>query len=395
MLFISKGGYMCYSTCSMNPIENEAVVAEILRSSNGSLVLVDKRPDMPGLQVRSGWNHWKVMLEEKSNTQIRKALKKKRIEAQKKLTEQKENNNNTDECGMAIDFTIKDELLRNTHDEKIKTANKREQDILQSEEDKINRNTMNKGIKHEPDITQSKEDYCFGWDDDELLQRAQATGLVHYNSFDDVPDLLKQRVTESCFPPSQEEVKRFNLQKCFRCLPHDMDTGGFFVALFKKNSHIKNSMIRKDNQESTLVLEKEYAETSGGENKNCLIDVNVSSKMKQTSDMNNKIVNKTDTTSNGLESNQQSDERCKVSNNECFTPLDEDFFTPLIDFFGFKASLPIDQLMAKTSGEVRTVYFITNRVKRNIINLNYLNRLNVIHSGLRAFERNNRVCEVK
>jgi tRNA and rRNA cytosine-C5-methylases len=38
------GGYMCYSTCSMNPIENEAVVAEILRATDGSLELVDKRP---------------------------------------------------------------------------------------------------------------------------------------------------------------------------------------------------------------------------------------------------------------------------------------------------------------------------------------------------------------
>ena len=31
----------------------------------------------------------------------------------------------------------------------------------------------------------------FGWDDDELLQHAQATGLVYYNSFDDVPNTLK------------------------------------------------------------------------------------------------------------------------------------------------------------------------------------------------------------
>ena len=32
---------MCYSTCSLNPIENEAVVANLLRRSCGALELVD------------------------------------------------------------------------------------------------------------------------------------------------------------------------------------------------------------------------------------------------------------------------------------------------------------------------------------------------------------------
>ena len=35
------GGLMCYSTCSLNPIENESVVAELLRRCGGALELVD------------------------------------------------------------------------------------------------------------------------------------------------------------------------------------------------------------------------------------------------------------------------------------------------------------------------------------------------------------------
>ena len=34
--------------------------------------------------------------------------------------------------------------------------------------------------------------------------------------------------------PMKEEADRFGLEKCLRCLPHDMDTGEFFVALLKK-----------------------------------------------------------------------------------------------------------------------------------------------------------------
>jgi tRNA (cytosine34-C5)-methyltransferase len=38
---LKVGGLMVYSTCSFNPVENEAVVAELLRQSNGALELVD------------------------------------------------------------------------------------------------------------------------------------------------------------------------------------------------------------------------------------------------------------------------------------------------------------------------------------------------------------------
>ena len=38
---LRTGGYMSYSTCSLNPLENEAVVADLLRRSRGALHLVD------------------------------------------------------------------------------------------------------------------------------------------------------------------------------------------------------------------------------------------------------------------------------------------------------------------------------------------------------------------
>ena len=66
------GGYMCYSTCSMNPVENEAVVAEILREADGAVELVEKRSDMPGLRARPGWTSWRVMREDRTNSQSRK-----------------------------------------------------------------------------------------------------------------------------------------------------------------------------------------------------------------------------------------------------------------------------------------------------------------------------------
>lgn len=50
---------MSYSTCSFNPLENEAVVAALLRTTQGALELVDC-PPLDGLPARSGLKTWQV-----------------------------------------------------------------------------------------------------------------------------------------------------------------------------------------------------------------------------------------------------------------------------------------------------------------------------------------------
>ncbi len=57
------GGRMVYSTCSMNPFENEAVVAALLRMFKGTVELVDVSKTLPLLKRRHGLRTWKVMVE--------------------------------------------------------------------------------------------------------------------------------------------------------------------------------------------------------------------------------------------------------------------------------------------------------------------------------------------
>ncbi|XP_013780179.1 tRNA (cytosine(34)-C(5))-methyltransferase-like [Limulus polyphemus] len=77
------GGLMVYSTCSLNPIENEAVIAALLLQCEGSVELLDVTEKLPGLKTSPGLNHWNVMtrelevfenyenVPERSRTQIR------------------------------------------------------------------------------------------------------------------------------------------------------------------------------------------------------------------------------------------------------------------------------------------------------------------------------------
>lgn len=58
---LKENGLIVYSTCSMNPVEDEAVVANILRLGQGKLVLEDCSRNLKGLNYTPGLSRWTVM----------------------------------------------------------------------------------------------------------------------------------------------------------------------------------------------------------------------------------------------------------------------------------------------------------------------------------------------
>lgn len=58
---LKVGGLMVYSTCSFNPIEDEAVVAALLDKLGGALELVNTKSALPGLERAEGISWWRVI----------------------------------------------------------------------------------------------------------------------------------------------------------------------------------------------------------------------------------------------------------------------------------------------------------------------------------------------
>eukprot|EP00526_Cylindrotheca_closterium_P008207 CAMPEP_0113632464 /NCGR_PEP_ID=MMETSP0017_2-20120614/16875_1 /TAXON_ID=2856 /ORGANISM="Cylindrotheca closterium" /LENGTH=827 /DNA_ID=CAMNT_0000543023 /DNA_START=37 /DNA_END=2520 /DNA_ORIENTATION=+ /assembly_acc=CAM_ASM_000147 len=376
------GGYLCYSTCSMNPIENESVVAELLRASEGSLELVDKRCDLPGLVARPGMSTWKVLSEDMSRRQLKDKMKKNNAKMLARRREWEEKNKKENEI----------------------TADSKQSGMGDEDMEDTEKASDTDGESRVP-ITSAYKPTSF--DSVELKKMAKLAGLNEYTSFDEVPMTMQKRIRRSCFPPTDEEAANFNLKLCMRILPHDMNTGGFFVALLKKVAPM-SPRARKTFQQLENELE-EYKESpeSEGEPKSKRAKVDQmavanenDAKGKEAGESKQQSTDREEsssTTPGNVKKHYLSDKdgnKHPTLGRDDFIPLSKDIFEPLKEYYGLSSnSFDANQYMGRACGDSKVLYFITKTI-RKLIDDGLQTRVTVVTSGVKGFVRNNKECDV-
>jgi tRNA (cytosine34-C5)-methyltransferase len=254
---LKVGGLMVYSTCSFNPVENEAVVSALLQSSRGSLELVDARPLLPGLKTRAGLTTWVVM----------------------------------DGLSNKDRFELKGGSQASTS-----CAN-------------------DTGETAEKDLELARLD------------------MKSFGSFDDVPDALRRRIRTTCFPPPPEIARALRLELCIRCLPHDQNTGGFFIAAIRKVApfppRTSSAPVAEVDGEGQEDAEVAGDEQQGGQSK---------------------PVGKV------------------FEPKEFFLPIPAEVWPPIKEFYGFADDFPMDRLYNRNGGH-KVITYVPEAVQKDVLEM--------------------------
>jgi len=104
--------------------------------------------------------------------------------------------------------------------------------------------------------------------EEELLEACRQAKMNVYKTYEEVPEGIRRRCRPSCFPPPPSIASSLNLHYTMRCLHHDHDTGGFFIAIIRKVAPIPEwtnlEALRRGEQSVAGGEENEEEERGGG-----------------------------------------------------------------------------------------------------------------------------------
>lgn len=347
LALLKVGGRMVYSTCSMNPVENEAVVAELLRRGNGSIELLDVSDELPQLKRRCGLKTWKVRDKGIWLTSYNEVKNYRKVAILRSMFPSDQIcNNNDDSC----------------------------------DDEQANSRALEDDVKAE-DIPEIEHD------GDNLV--------INGSLVDDIK--LEGQAKETS---SKTEYSSFPLERCMRILPHDQNTGAFFIAVLQKLSPLQDDLKNKSSAKTKEALNKvaNHRESEAPISSNLISEVSLTiqteenlpgSKTSIIENSENKSVDKKDM-QKGKKGKPQNQGRWKGVDPVIFFK-DEAIISSIKSFYGISGSFPFDGQLVTRNDDVKhlkRIYYISKSVRDTLqLNLQTGQRLKITSLGLKLFER--------
>ena len=257
---LRPGGRLVYSTCSLNPIENEAVVLSALRAFPGRVSLEDASSlanlttqrgdgDDGSLRVCKGMRSWSVpdvRCTAAGNGQGR-------APAKRSTTEPGEIRSGDWQC-LSCGVNVFAYRLNCFKCKASKPSSELRPDICSKPEPK-----SESEVESQQEPEPERESEPESWPDPEVDTEPAAGDTKHervvFDSLADVPpEMLRSHtpgapLLTSMFPDrpvraagdgvdgdeATDASLRAMLERCIRILPHHNDTGGFFIAVFRRD----------------------------------------------------------------------------------------------------------------------------------------------------------------
>lgn len=272
---LKVGGRLVYSTCSLNPIEDEAVVMALIRRCGGAVRIVDVRSLYPKLRRSPGCFQWKV----------------------------------------------------------VDQANK------------------------------------------------------VYDRFDDIPENNRRLYRDTMFPPSQRECEEAHIDWAMRFLPHQQDTGGFFVCVLEKIKDIPkldrddiDNELPKDENETPKNEEEASKEENGSPN----VEENPQEEeASENEELDGDLVGIVKSEQQSLAQNRKYD---------VLIPWNKQILPELKSFYGISDDFDWDLIYSRSENH-HILLYVNPVINELCVKSRSAKRLKIVNTGLKLFEYNSRKCE--
>ncbi|EER96904.1 tRNA (cytosine(34)-C(5))-methyltransferase isoform X2 [Sorghum bicolor] len=380
MGLLKVGGRMVYSTCSMNPVENEAVVAEILRRCGDSVELLDVSNELPELARRPGLSTWKVR-------------------------------------DRGSWFGVHEDVPRyrkHVISPSMFPSGKGSKDSLTvSSSVEVNTDVADADMKDSTDIGEGEQETNITIDDSDNADNLKTKEGTKVDC--EFGEVTASSYKKSNSTPIRTEHSDYPLHRCMRIVAHDQNSGAFFIAVLHKLSPLNENQVidgvkgeQNISKDKTEKLEKDLGSDKASSEENIVhhevIDNTNVLDGEQNEDRDNKS------------SKDKSSEDSKVNVNEAekgqagtrdrrrqqnqgrwrgVDPViffkDEATVKSIVSFYGIMDSFPLEgHLVTRNpdASHVKRIYYVSKSVQDALqLNIKVGERLKITSLGLKIFER--------